>query len=669
MRTTPAIVICLLLASCHSSKFFEPDAGSDAETPGDTDGDTISDSDEGRGEGVDTDGDTVPDFEDEDSDGDGIPDAIEAGDADVDTGPTDTDEDGTPDFRDLDSDGNGMLDEDEGMADTDGDGVLDFADRDNDGDTIDDRTEIGGNPSAPLDTDGDGILDMNDVDSDGDTISDSDECPEDSDVDGDGTPDRHDLDTDGDTISDADEAGDADPATRPRDTDDDGTPDFRDLDSDNDGLTDAWETENGLDPYNEDSDGDGASDLIEVGAGTDPMDATSNPWTEGNFVFIMHYNDPEDPPSPPHDPIPEVDHLVFGTDIQKADIYFTLDSSGSMGGEIENLRSTLRSVVIPGVRASIPDAWFGVGRFEDCSSCAFNMAMMQGMTSDGAAVETALTGWSMCGGREPYTQNLYAIASGDVAPFLGWGNITPSSWTCTPPGSIGWPCFRDDALPIIIQFGDEPFTEAMTTCSPGYSHDDAVNALNDISAKYVGVNSGTSTYSSHDDMAIIASGTGSVDSTGSPLVFDIDPSGTGLGDQVVDAVEILAEQVAVEVTTVLRDDMSDIVDTVSEFIDHVEPSTVGGYADPGDGSRVCVGGLGVADLFEPLDGTPDTFEAVLPGTIVCFDIHVKQNWTIPELPEPQVFMCEIDVVADGITILDTRAVYFLVPPETCPYEP
>jgi len=40
------------------------------------------------------------------------------------------------------------------------------------------------------------------------------------------------------------------------------------------------------------------------------------------------------------------------------------------------------------------------------------------------------------------------------------------------------------------------------------------------------------------------------------------------------------------------------------------------------------------------------------------------NTTVEPTDEPQVFMAFIDVIGDYVTILDTREVYFLVPPET-----
>ncbi len=658
-----ALALIGLLAGCSGS---DPGTGNPIGPTGhdDSDGDGIGDTDEGRfmaGGAVDTDGDGIPDFLDSDSDDDGIDDVHEAGDMDVTTPPSDLDGDTIADFKDTDSDDNGIDDGVEGFEDSDSDTIIDAADPDNDGDLLDDVVELGG-LDVPPDSDGDGIPDYEDLDSDGDGIADRHERATDTDLDL--IPDYLDLDTDNDTIPDTTEAGDTDVNSPPRDTDGDFVHDFRDVDSDNDGLPDMWEHPRGMDPFSADTDMDGTTDLIEVGADTDPLDSSDNPRSRGNFVFVMYYNDPEDPTTVARDPDPTSDHLVFSTDLQMADVFFTLDSSGSMSGEITNLRTSLRTTVVPGVLAEIPNVWFGVGRFEDCSSyCANNMAVIETMTDDVPALEASLgTMTNTCGGNEPYTQNLYALATGDVAPFSGWGGVHPTSWTCPGATDYGWPCFRDGSIPIIVQFGDEPFDEGIGYCSPSKNHDASIAALNGISAKYIGVNSG-STYGSREDMIIVATGTGSVDTSGSPLVFDIPSDGSGLGTQVVTAIEILANQVPIEVTTQLVDDPGDLVNTVEEFVDHIVPSVVGGYADPADPTVICVSGLEVGDLYAPLDGRPDSFPSILPGTIVCFDIHVKQNWTVPSSTGPQTYECDINVIGDGITILDTRKVYFLVPPD------
>ena len=140
--------------------------GHDVDTPcgPDSDGDTVVDAQEGTG---DTDGDTLPAASDDDSDGDGLPDAVEAGDADPCTSPADFDADATPDFLDADSDDDTIGDADEGLGDVDGDGIPNRHDPDSDGDTFPDADEAGDadESTPPVDSDGDGLADFLDADS------------------------------------------------------------------------------------------------------------------------------------------------------------------------------------------------------------------------------------------------------------------------------------------------------------------------------------------------------------------------------------------------------------------------------------------------------------------------------------------------------------------------
>jgi len=688
-----SLIALLFLCSCGTGSGLSGDALTDIDVDThinvrDSDGDTISDDDEGissPGGPVDTDGDTIADYLDTDSDGDTIPDSVEAGDNDPSTPPKDSDGDTKPDFQDMDSDNNGIFDGVETTDDADRDGKPDYADNDNDGDGISDTDEIGGNPSSPLDSDNDTIPDYMDTDSDNDCIPDYIERS--SDADEDWIPNYRDLDSDADTIPDKDEAGDCDLTTPPRDTDGDRVPDYLDHDSDGDGLSDQWENEHGLSPISSDTDSDGSPDLIEVGVGTDPLDASSNPRAQGNFVFIVPFRE---------DPIPPQDTLVFTTDLQKADVYFIIDSSGSMMEEIDNLRTGLRDTIVPGVRAEIPDVWFGVMRLEDCPwDCGDNsLRNLQNLTNDITAVQNALnTITDTCGGWEPYTLALYITASGDRNPL-------PANPCPDPSASIGYPCFRSDSIPILMLLGDEDFQEGISNCSPRKTIADAVAAINSISGKFIGVNSGDS----HPNMVDVARGTNSVDVAGNPLVFDIPSNGTGLGAQIINAVKTLANQVPIEVSTSRRDDPTDgiclndrlqrvpccctdsagnsidcfdlnrvtmgacnatdifePVDASREFILRIVPNKVGGIPDPVNPAVVCLGGLQTAD--KDGDGYDDVFTAVLPGDPVCFDIYAKMNEIVEPLEIPQTFKCNINVVGDEITILSTREVYFLVPPK------
>lgn len=55
--------------------------------------------------------------------------------------------------------------------------------------------------------------------------------------------------------------------------------------------------------------------------------------------------------------------LTLPARLRVADVMFVIDSSASMRDEIEGVRNGLRDRVVPGVRASIPEANFGVALF------------------------------------------------------------------------------------------------------------------------------------------------------------------------------------------------------------------------------------------------------------------------------------------------------------------
>ncbi len=642
----PGLVLALFALSapaCDSPTSVRRDASFDGRAGGaDSDGDGISDEAEGARERVDTDGDGTPDYLDDDSDGDGIPDAEEAGDP----APRDSDGDGTPDFRDLDSDDNGIPDSEETRGDVDGDGVPDFADRDDDGDGAFDTIELVG---GVMDTDGDGAPDHQDPDADGDSIRDGHEAGPDTDMDG--ALDFRDLDSDGDGVSDAEEAGDTDLATPPVDTDGDMIPDFRDPDSDGDGLSDRDELAAGTSRTRADSDGDGVSDLVEISYGSDPLAMGDSPRTRGDFVFVVPYSPPGMPPITPE---PPRDTLSFSTSLRRVDVYVAIDSSGSMGGEIANLTAGFRTTIVPEILTRIPEAQFGVGRFEDCAtaSCVNGLNNLQDITGDAAAVEAALASiTSLCGGREPYRQMLRLLATGDTTGYAT--RISPRTRRCTDATTVGWPCFRSDAVKVIIQVGDEAMSQ--DNCAPATSHADAVAALNAESIRYIGINSGAAALTT--DMQAVGRDTGSVSATTSmPFVYTISSDGTGLSSLIVDAVEELAGNIPIRVDAIPRDDASDAVDAVASFVERIETNTSGAEVL----GRICTATLETAD--GDGDGFPDHFPRVLPGTSVCFDIVARPNQTVPATTAPQLFRATIEVVGDRFTPLDERAIYFLVPP-------
>jgi len=352
------------------------------------------------------------------------------------------------------------------------------------------------------------------------------------------------------------------------------------------------------------------------------------------------------------DPVPAGVTIVASTPIQKADVYFILDSTGSMIDEIDRMRASFSSEIVPGIMDVIPDVWFGVMQFQDCPwDCGdSSIENLQNLTGDRLAVEAVLasmTDW--CGGWEPYTLALYVTATGDGS---AWG--MPPRTCLDPSAMIGYPCFRDGSLPVLIQVGDEDFQDGISNCLPSISISQAVDAINGINGKYVGINSGDS----YTDMAAVAAGTGSIDMEGDPLVFNVPDGGLGIGGHIVDAVTHLFSQGSLVVTAAVRDDGADDIDA-SIFIDRIEPNTTDSMEDPDNPGVFCVTGLPTADVSG--DGHDDTFTSVAPATAVCFDVIPAGNETVPSSADPRICRVFIDIIADGITLLDTEEIYFIIP--------
>ncbi|MDY0000855.1 MAG: VWA domain-containing protein [Polyangia bacterium] len=630
----------------------------------DADGDGICDEHEGRAQNVDTDGDGTPDYQDLDSDGDGIADSVERGNVAPGSPPVDSDGDAIPDFRDLDSDQNGIPDNMDGMGDQDQDSIPDFADLDDDGDGIADAKELQESPFDPPDSDGDGVPDYKDTDSDDDDILDMHEGGGGfTDTDQDSIPDYLDLDSDNDGIPDAIEAGDSDPNTPPVDTDGDLIPDYRDPDSDNDGLPDSLEDPNGngvvdpgeTDPRNADSDGDGVTDLIEVAAGTDPNNPTDNPQAHGDFVFMVPF---EEPPSPTED------DLDFSTSLVAVDVYVLVDRSGSMTSEITSIRTNMQTVAnnitCPPLGTGdpatcIPDVWWGVGTVGYAGSGGQPYTNHLDLQSNPSLITSNLP-TSEPGGccAEPLQLATWSVVTGNGSAASGCSvtdaYLARTSCDGSPAGptGIGYPCFRPGALPVVLLTTDEAPTS--TQNCPGLTT--VISAANAIGARIVGIKGSGGAAQLQTDLAALATGTGAVDANNgnAPLVMQGDDANAA--NAIENGIRLLANGVPLDLSARSVDDPADGVDAVTNFVDRLETLQLG--------TPECTSGL--TDQDTNSDGYPDQFVQVIAGTPVCWRLVPKQNITIEPTREPQVFMATVEVWGDNVTLLDTRDVYFLVPP-------
>lgn len=435
-------------------------------------------------------------------------------------------------------------------------------------------------------------------DRDGDGIADAIEGR--ADPDGDGIPNDEDLDSDGDGSPDRDEAG---AGCTPADTDGDGTPDFLDLDSDDDGLTDARERELGTSLVLVDTDADGVSDLIEVeGAQTDPRDAAS---TIGEADVVVALKDTS-----------SVD-VVVSSRTSTADVFFLFDITASMVEERQGITVAFEERIIPELIAQVPALEIGFGTYADfpvesygdVMDRPFTLVRAMGSSEDPGALVRVLRAIPVGDGRdvrESLAPALYSVASGRGLTWPG-GSIPDAS---CPDGREGYPCFRPKSLPVIVVVTDAP-SNSYTFEAPDI--DDAIEALNLRGARVVTLRSGRDVEGLRHHEAI-ALGTGSVDADGEPIVIDGPHDGTGIADDVLDAIATLLSETRQPLSVELEGDALAVVRGFS-IGELRHPTVTDGLFTSREGNR---------------------FEGVLPGAELTVSLELVRGEAAPPVAAVRV---------------------------------
>ncbi len=512
-----------------------------------------------------------------------------------------------------------------------------------------------------------------------------DELESNDDFDGDGTPNAMDTDSDGDGYPDATEHGTTAGCTA-ADTDADGYFDFVDLDADGDGLSDEEErTRYFTDPLNADSDGDGYTDLAEAATGRDPNDSTSRIPDDAYYVVL------------PYEGAAVERDLVFGTTVRKADVFFMMDRTGSMTGEVDELKSSL-STIVPQMAESIPDLGVGFGGFAgfggpaagtqcetlpivgevctegegDPDDTPFHLYSV--ITTDRAQMVRDIAPLAADQGGATWASSneaLFQAATGaGVAPW-----VPPQSCTTVPDerGSrYGYPCFRPGALPIMVVMTDTsskngPLTAGVDggtydpsdfTMGRPRTYTQALTALQGIGARVIGVLSGTevSNPSPQQQFQTWARETGTVDASGAPILFNINGDGTGLDSSIVEAIRTLAEETPQDISAAIRDgeDRPDGIGPVDAglFVKAITPVSL----FDGSGTLSC-----------PQAGLCDEqrFYGVTPGSTVTFRLRFLNDFQEPR-SFAQVFLATVVVLGNGVAELDQHEVIIVVPSGSVP---
>jgi hypothetical protein len=316
-----------------------------------------------------------------------------------------------------------------------------------------------------------------------------------------------------------------------------------------------------------------------------------------------------------------------------------------MGGEINNLQSSLTSMIIPGIDSRIMDTAFGVSEFEDFPIGGFGSSTCRGtpdrpfrlfqqVTTDISRVSTAINRLDMplgCGADLPESgfEAMFQIADGSGIAYSGGAVPAFMPDPATPGGgTLGGVGFRDGAFPIIIHITDDVSHTQADYLAAGitgaHSRDQAVMALNALRARVIGVATLERARAHLEDVAIATDATIPPNAAGDcltavaggprrpvmlpdgtevcPLVFDARSNGSGLSNTLVDAVGTLVTAIRLNTVSVR------VVDDPNGFI----RATIPRSATPPPGAPSPT----VADLDG--DSIFDSFVDLTPGTVVSF---------------------------------------------------
>ncbi len=398
--------------------------------------------------------------------------------------------------------------------------------------------------------------------------------------------------------------------------------------------------------------------------------------------------------------------LDFSTAIPALDVFFLMDTTGSMSGEISNLKTSLNSTVIPGIQAAVANSEFGVGYHDDFPVDSYGggadqpFHLLQPITNNNTLITAGVNALTISDGvdePEAGLEGIYQAATGE-----GLSGPSPTSVAANHLG-VGGVEFRTGTMPVIVAISDadshrispdpgncndeNPDYYSADVAAVAHSLPQTEAALNAICGRFVGIAPiGNASCSAVDYYTALGTTTGSrvppgawdvgtrpvgcsatqcctgqlgvgqpTDADGlCPLVFLASTSGTGVSTNVVTGIELLTRFATFTASTMTAGGTTDNMNnplpaghTTADFITAVTPASFTLPPPP-------------PNLPNPtFDAT--SFYGVTPGTQVDFNV-VATNTFVPQTDQAQIFMATITVLASGCTPLDQRTVIILVPP-------
>jgi hypothetical protein len=362
--------------------------------------------------------------------------------------------------------------------------------------------------------------------------------------------------------------------------------------------------------------------------------------------------------------------LEFTAAPATVDVHLLIDTTASFDGEIRELQQTLAATTIPALQQRVPSLTLGLSRFEDMPFSPFGLAtdrpyrLVTAQTTDLGIVASALFSLDDplgAGGDAPesWIEALYQIATGRGLSLGAFGEVPTFSRAAPGGGTLGGVGFREGATRVVVLVTDAPSHEAAEYLSvvPGaHSGAQAVEALRALEVRVVGIASGAAARAALESVALQTGAVGAPSagrcSTGlsgasrpavggaCPLVYDLNPDGTGLSRTVAEGIGAALDAIA------FRRIVGEAREDPARFVSAIEP--IRAVAPDGASAPMLL------DVLPPgaPDGRPDAFATVRSGTRVRFRAALR-NRSVREGVFPQVFFLRIALVGDGLTLRET----------------
>ena len=402
-----------------------------------------------------------------------------------------------------------------------------------------------------------------------------------------------------------------------------------------------------------------------------------------DFFFIMPFG---------KDPNPNRDVLPFSTKLQQVDVAFVMDTTGSMSGSIDNLRTALNGSLLAKLKAAVPSVGLAVVDHKDYpvgghgSGPDFPVKVYQYVTDDLNLVKAGVAKYVASGGGDGPEAQIPAMYHTLTGEALRWaGGQVPAHVPAT--GTTGGVDFRAGSLPIVALVtdvdwhgeGHQPYEFA----TPTMAH--LKQAFTDANARFISITSGDEsqandlsdfTNSNLPPSALVgmgggcgagqcctgASGAGRAPTgpSGRCRLNFLHQNGQGVSDSIVNAIQAIAAGSTFDIVAVPEnaEDNPEGFDA-TKFIKSLRAM------EEGDAANGCPPGRAED---RDGDGINETFVETTVGTPVCFEVIPNKNVDINETTAPQFFKARFVIRGNpGDVRLDSRDVYFLVPPsETGP---